>query len=363
MKQRKYSKFLFFAALLALLAGCSAAPASSSQGNASSASEASVSEAIDISQFTENPFPEDAELEESGEFNGVPADAVEFTGTVVQVETISREDPNAPTEYDILMEDSAGEQIRFSCSDETATDVPFSEMAPGDRFLVKHSSVTTRSLPPMSPAYQFSIIQTDEAQAASSQEETERLYVADAAMYRGVVQEFAVNDQTGNTVWILQQVDGTDFGFPELKVEISENTDLGPGAEQVGNGSYVEIFYGGKPDSNNQVEAIAVNRLESADMVIYNGVLKSIQGDSEGQMELESLDGQGTGYIFNFDANTQFYLNKEQLTPGTKLCVFHSAASTRSLPPQSAAYEVRLYVPSSASNEPASSLEESSSNS
>ena len=49
-------------------------------------------------------------------------------------------------------------------------------------------------------------------------------------------------------------------------------------------------------------------------------------------------------YVFNYDSSTQFYLDFDALKPGVQLNVLHSAASTRSLPPQSAAFEIAPYT-------------------
>ena len=48
-------------------------------------------------------------------------------------------------------------------------------------------------------------------------------------------------------------------------------------------------------------------------------------------------------YVFNYDSDT-FYLDFDALKPGDQLNVLHSAASTRSLPPQSAAFEIAPYT-------------------
>ncbi|MBC8585434.1 hypothetical protein [Youxingia wuxianensis] len=207
--------------------------------------------------------------------------------------------------------------------------------------------------------------QASSQEAPSSQEEEpleeetagsqERLYVADAGMYRGVVEDFAVDDQ-GRTVWILNQLEGVDFGAPRLQVALDSATQLGyDESEQIGNGTYLEVYYGGEIPQTSQdqiplVTAAAVNKLPAPELVLFCGTITQATSDpqnaSQGDLLVESILDGGGEYLFHYDQSTQFYLAPEDSTAayvGKKVAVFHDPASTRSLPPQSTAWEVWPY--------------------
>lgn len=173
----------------------------------------------------------------------------------------------------------------------------------------------------------------------------QRLQVADAAMFRGVVEDFAVDD-TGKTVLVMRGAEGTGFA-PSLKVTLTEDTRYSFDETKIGNGGFLEIYYGvdmNEVETPDIVEAIAVNDLGSEDMMNYNGTLVEIMKDGDGgQLLLDPLDENGTQYAFNYGPDTQFYLDMDALKAGDALNIFHSPIATMSLPPQSPALEVRLY--------------------
>lgn len=174
----------------------------------------------------------------------------------------------------------------------------------------------------------------------------ERLQVADAAMFRGVVEDFAVDDG-GKTMLVMRGAKGTDFA-PHLNVVLTEDTKYSFDETKIGNGAFLEVYYGvamNEVGTPSTVEAIAVNDFGSEDMVNYNGVLVEITKDGDsGQLLLDPLDENGTQYAFNYGPDTQFYLDMESLKPGDQLNIFHSPIATMSLPPQSPALEVNLYT-------------------
>lgn len=166
-------------------------------------------------------------------------------------------------------------------------------------------------------------------------------------VYRGIIEEFAVGDG-GNTVWILNQVEGADYGHPTLKVMLTPSTKYlyDNKAEQVGNGSYIAVTYDkSKTNADGSVTALTVDKLLEPEMIVYNGTVVSVRKDtdSSGQILMEDFGGQGMGYAFNYSEETRFVTPLAQIKAGDKLSVLHSPISTRSIPPQSPAEEVRVY--------------------
>lgn len=174
-------------------------------------------------------------------------------------------------------------------------------------------------------------------------------------VYRGVMEDLAV-DEEGNTVWILQQAEGTDFGIGRIQVVIDENTKIYPETQGVGNGSYLEVLYKGEiplagEDMIPSVRAMEVKNLLQADMVVYNGEIIEIEKDREvtgnGSILLEPLNEGGSQWLFHYGPETEFFTssgNEEDLKVGLKINIFFDGSSTRSIPPQSTALEIREYV-------------------
>ena len=86
----------------------------------------------------------------------------------------------------------------------------------------------------------------------------------------------------------------------------------------------------------------------SEDLTNYNGKLVEIVPDTEdvdsGYLLLDPIDENGMQYQFNYGPDTQFNIDKDTLQAGDLLNVLHSPISTRSLPPQSPAYEISPYT-------------------
>ncbi|MCI8649003.1 MAG: hypothetical protein HFG20_02695 [Anaerotruncus sp.] len=184
---------------------------------------------------------------------------------------------------------------------------------------------------------------SSEQEPKGTLEEKERIVVADAAVYRGILQDLSVDEQ-GRTAWILEKVEGSDYQYPRLQAVITDSTRFNSDNSKIGNGSYLEVYYSGEPDEYGLIEAIAINELLSPDLTIYNGVLTQIEQDKEnkgyGSLYLKGLTEEDMGYTFHYSPETQFYMELSSLKEGDLLHVVHSPASTRSLPPQSAAFEV-----------------------
>lgn len=260
----------------------------------------------------------------------VPDDAIDYKGAVVSVET-----QDGGKTGSLTMQDDSGEEYIFHFNESTIIGIDLSAVQPGDLLNIRHSPAATFSIPPQSAAYEI----LSAGQAQDIPLASEPIHVADAAVYRGVVDDFAVDDN-GHTALILRQVPGTDFGYPVLQAVLDENTRYSFDTTGMGNGSYLEIFYGGQPDASGTVTAIAVNDMGPVDLVVYNGILVEANTE-ENYLLLDPVDENGMQYRFNFNDSTQFYLDSNALAPGDKLNVLHDAASTRSIPPQSFAREVR----------------------
>ncbi|WP_207654187.1 hypothetical protein [Anaerotruncus massiliensis (ex Togo et al. 2019)] len=208
------------------------------------------------------------------------------------------------------------------------------------------------------PAEESSKPEENEAEPAAMPGQ-ERLSVADASRFLGTVEDFAVDD-AGQTVLLMRRATGSDLPR-ELKVTLTEDTNYSFDSAQLGNGAFLEVYYGGEPDETGAVDAIAVNDLISEDLVVYNGTLVEITTDPEKEegcsLLLDPLTEDGMQYVFHVDESTQFYLDFASLKAGDKLHVIHSPASTRSLPPQSAAWEISPYTEPEAGELPAPAAE------
>lgn len=172
---------------------------------------------------------------------------------------------------------------------------------------------------------------------------TEKIEVTDVPCYRGTIEDFAVSDD-GHTVLLLNRPSGTNFEA-NLKVKLTENTRYSFEQNQMGNGSLIEVYYM-QIKEGGIMEALAVNYLGVEEDVYYNGKLTElVVNDQSGRLVMDPIDEGAQTYIFNFDEKTQFYLDQDSLSPGTLLNIYHSPISTRSLPPQSPALEIRPYTP------------------
>ena len=195
------------------------------------------------------------------------------------------------------------------------------------------------------PAEESSEPEENEAEPAAMSGQ-DRLSVADASRFLGTVEDFAVDD-AGQTVLLMRRAAGSNLPR-ELKVTLTEDTNYSFDSAQLGNGAFLEVYYGGEPDETGAVDAIAVNDLISEDLVVYNGTLVEITTDPEKEegcsLLLDPLTEDGMQYVFHVDESTQFYLDFASLKAGDKLHVIHSPASTRSLPPQSATWEISPYT-------------------
>lgn len=169
---------------------------------------------------------------------------------------------------------------------------------------------------------------------------------ADAALYRGVVGDITPGDEDSLTIEIAQPV-GVNYSMPKLTVVVNKNTSAGFDTAGIKQGDYVEVYYGPAGEqAPESVDAIVINRLAPAEVSVFNGTVKEITPDendeNSGDILLESLDDQSET-IFHYSDETQFYLDFATLEVGTKLNIHHSGATTRSIPPQGNALEVRSY--------------------
>ena len=186
-----------------------------------------------------------------------------------------------------------------------------------------------------------------------------RLTVADAMLYRGTVTGVATDvpkaDGSGvhPLVLTLTQAQGTNFGAPSLQFAIGGDTRLSFDQTVVSDweGLYLEVFYSyntrNAPDPDAVYNAIAVNYLGTAQMVITNGTVVEIvphaDKPGEGRYLVSDLANPGFQIFFLYGPDTRFYMNQADIQVGDQLNFYHSAAMTMSLPPQCAAWEIRPY--------------------
>lgn len=170
---------------------------------------------------------------------------------------------------------------------------------------------------------------------------------AQTSVYRGVIDDFVVGD-SGKTGWILRQAHGADYGSPTMIIMLDDSTKvLYDDSEQVGNGTYIEATYANL-NADGTATAISVDTLMNPEMIVYNGTVQSVRKDKDGsgQILMKPLEDSGMDFAFNYSSDTVFTKPLDEISAGTQLSVLHSAASTRSLPPQSFAQDIREYAPS-----------------
>lgn len=184
----------------------------------------------------------------------------------------------------------------------------------------------------------------------SNSESTEegKIYVADAAMYRGTVN--SITEGAEGRIIELEQAEGTDFGAEKLQFLWTEDAKLSFEKEALEVGSYLEVFYGSAPgqvfNADEVITMIGANLYMSADMVNFNGKILEVQASEteEGAGSLfmkDSLNEQEVIFHYNSE-NTQIYADVASLKKGDQLNIFHRGIYTMSLPPQGSALEIRV---------------------
>ena len=168
---------------------------------------------------------------------------------------------------------------------------------------------------------------------------------ADTAMYRGNVTNI---DAENNTI-TLAQVRGTNFGAPTMTFTIGENSRMNFEMAYLEEGQYVEVFYGTSTTTDERIIIVA-NLLQYAALTVWNGeVIEVRSATPTPEQEFTSMGSikvtleDGSVKVFNWDDSTQFYINMEDLTEGTKINVLSSWIRTLSEPPQAHAYEIRRF--------------------
>lgn len=160
--------------------------------------------------------------------------------------------------------------------------------------------------------------------------------IADAALYRGLVTEISAESIT------VRMVSGRDYGAPNLTLAITESTNVDPSLEEIAEGDFVEIYYGGE-------NAIMILKITLGESVVFNGEIESVAKDDDGNITSLTvvslpIDGQEK-VIFNVGAETQIYMNADELVEGKMISIYTSGVIATSEPPQSFALEISSYVP------------------
>lgn len=173
---------------------------------------------------------------------------------------------------------------------------------------------------------------------------------ADAAMYRGTIS--SVEKDGDDTLFVLKQAEGTDFGNAAITVRFTADTNYEFKLADATEGKYLEVYYGIGAETDattgataEWIDAIAANLYHSADSVLFNGTVKGITKTdaNSGSISIVGLDdNQET--IYHYSANTQFYLDFEALKEGDKVNVFSSGVLAESFPPQGTILELRPYA-------------------
>lgn len=262
-------------------------------------------------------------------------------------------------------------------TDKSNNRINLSEIMPGQLVKIVHSGIVQETYPPTYPqVFKVSVLgNADEAliekamqaEAAfndmfkdddadvppepqnGSSTQGDSIYLeppADAAQYRGVVEK--IENIDGETEIILSQAEGTNFGSQTLITRITPETRHMFELSTLKTGDYLEVWYGipleGEKEDIAYFPAIVANLLPEASISNFNGEITEITKDSEtsGSILLTSLDSD-YDVLFQYDENTKIYLNLDELEKGDKLNIYYSGVTTRSIPPQAFALEMRTY--------------------
>ena len=155
-----------------------------------------------------------------------------------------------------------------------------------------------------------------------------------ALLYRGTL--VSVTETGSGQVLRLEQAEGTAYGDPQMEFLLTAESALSFEREELEEGVYLEIY------SNEKAEVLSAKLHHSAEMVVFNGTVSSVQSDGEGKGSMLLIrDGTGEEVVFHYYEDTQFFFPREELKEGVAISIFHSGIMTRSLPPQCNALEVR----------------------
>lgn len=162
--------------------------------------------------------------------------------------------------------------------------------------------------------------------------------VADAAMYRGTVTNQWEDD--GLTYYELVQALGTNYGFSSLTVSADKTVYENNKLSDVKVGDYLEVYYGaGKNESLGTKAIISAGKLVNADFSVFNGTVEKIE---KGSVLLKALDGNNE-ILFRYSSDTHLYLDIAKVKKGDRLNVYFNGITTRSIPAQANALEIRSY--------------------
>ena len=170
--------------------------------------------------------------------------------------------------------------------------------------------------------------------------------VAGGAIYRGNITAIELD---GETILTLEQVKGTNFGYPSVSVKLTDKTNLIPAEINLIVGMYVEVQYGAPVDGQpleEPVEAISLKMLMSAEALVFNGEVISINPGEKpdtGTLTLRRLESDSDDWIYRYNEETSIYLNLDELKVGDRLNVFTNGLMNPSFPPQATAVELRSY--------------------
>ena len=167
---------------------------------------------------------------------------------------------------------------------------------------------------------------------------------ADTAVYRGNIKSITADGD--NTIIVLNQVRGTNYGIYEMTFILDNNSRVNFGSQNLIPGQYLEVYYNPNDLSSGMRTIIVANLLQNADLVIFIGQITNVYEAPEtsayyGQIEVK-LENNST-MVFNYNGNTQFYMSLSDLKAGTNVSIYGNWIISPSQPPQTTAYEVRPY--------------------
>lgn len=176
-----------------------------------------------------------------------------------------------------------------------------------------------------------------------------RVTIENAPLYRGTISALTT-DKSGNTVITLNQLEGTNFGVPTMKVALNNNTRYNFKKSDLKKGLCLEVYYQAPKaktlDTNTVYTALGANLYFESASVNVNAIVESVQKSATktgvGSITVKNM-ANNEPVVFTYGPETNFVTELANIKVGDKLNIFHRGIYTMSLPPQGNALEIRTY--------------------
>lgn len=184
---------------------------------------------------------------------------------------------------------------------------------------------------------------------SNTSNDDKKLVVADAALYKGQIEEVKnINGQTS----ILVKKHQNDKGYSELIFHINENTRINTNSiADLQKGQTIEIYYSGMVTRSlpGQTTAIAINLVKQPSLqqgAVFQGTIKEIKNNNHISFLINGHHNDNSfvqDVVFHVSDNTKIVNgNIEDIKVGTKVQVKYSGIMAMSIPGQASAEEISI---------------------